>query len=173
MTGLAPLTMNNASADAADMLKTVNKQLGWTPNIFKLMANSPASLKFYMSANQTLAGGSLSAKQRELIAICIARYNRCRYCESAHTAIGKQTGLSDYDIQNALNGTSGDRQNHALIDFSRKILETQGDVSEQDINDVRDAGLSDEQMVEVVANVALNIFTNYFNKAFKTDNDFE
>jgi hypothetical protein len=59
-----------------------------------------------------------------------------------------------------------------VIRFARKVVDQRGQVSDADIAGVRAAGLNDGAIAEVVANVALNIFTNYFNHVAETDIDF-
>ena len=65
-----------------------------------------------------------------------------------------------------------DPRTDALIRFARKVVDARGSVSDGDLKDVREAGFDDAAIVEVVANVALHVFTNYFNRLADTDLDF-
>ena len=115
----------------------MHKKLGALPNIFTTFALSPAALNGYVQLGECLAGGRLTARQREQVALAVAQENACQYCLSAHAAIGQGAGLSDADLAA-----------------------------------VRQGGFDDDLVVEIIANVALNVMTNYLNKVAGTEIDF-
>jgi uncharacterized peroxidase-related enzyme len=153
-------------------LDAVKAGLGGTPNMFRLLAASPAALEAYLSYKRTLSHGALPAKIREQIALVAAETNGCDYCASAHTALGKNAGLSQDDITRALQGIATDPKADAAVRFAKLLLEKRGDISDSDLNRVKEAGLSEAEIAEIVAHVAINVFTNYFNIAFETEIDF-
>lgn len=157
---------------AKELLDTVKGKLGLVPNITRAMANSPAVLEGYLGLSGALGKGSLSAKNREQIALAVGQANQCDYCLAAHSAVGKMVGLTPDQILDSRRGTAVDPKADAVIRFARKIVDERGHVSDADVADVRAAGLDDGAIAEVVANVALNIFTNYFNHVAETDIDF-
>ena len=161
-----------ATGTAKGLLDAVNAKLGLVPNITRAMANSPAVLEGYLSLSGALGKGSLSAKNREQIALAVGQANRCEYCLAAHSAIGKMVGLTPDQILDSRRGTAIDPKSDAVIRFARKVVDQRGQVSDTDVAEVRAAGLDDGGIAEVVANVALNIFTNYFNHVAETDIDF-
>jgi uncharacterized peroxidase-related enzyme len=140
-------------------------------NIFKGIANSPAALNAYLQLSGALADGLLDAKEREIIALAIGELNQCNYCLAAHTAIGKMSGLKDEQMLAARRG-EGDAKHAALAKFAQTLAEKHGDVSDDDISAVKAAGYGDGHLAEIVANYALNIYTNYFNHLNQTDVDF-
>lgn len=81
-------------------------------------------------------------------------------------------GLTPDQILDSRRGTAIDPKADAVIRFARKLVDERGRVSDADVAEVRAAGLNDGAIAEVVANVALNIFTNYFNHVAETDIDF-
>jgi len=141
-------------------------------NIFRGMANSPAVLNAYLQFSGALKEGRLSGKAREAIALAVGQANRCEYCLAAHTIIGKGEGLDETAIKAARLGKSADSKIQAVITLARKLVDNKGHVTDSDIAGAKQAGLNDGEVAEVVANVALNIFTNYFNLANQTDVDF-
>ena len=141
-------------------------------NIFRGMANSPAVLDAYLKFSGALKDGKLDAKAREAIALAVAQANRCDYCLSAHTAIGKSAGLDDAAIRDARQGRAADPKTAAAVALARKLVDGKGAVGDADVLAARAAGLDDGEIAEVVANVALNIFTNYFNHLNQTEVDF-
>lgn len=157
---------------AAAILGDVKKQLGATPNMFTTLAHSAAALGFYTGANAVLSTTKLSAQLREQIAVTVAGINGCDYCASAHTMLGKMRKVSDAELAMNLQGKSSDPATQAVLTFSRKVVETRGHVTPADMQNVRTAGFGDAEIVEIIALVGLNIFTNYFNIATGTEVDF-
>jgi uncharacterized peroxidase-related enzyme len=162
----------NAPANVAPALEAVRKKLGLVPNITRVMANSPAVLEGYLGFSGALAGAKLSPRVREQIALFVAETNACTYCLSAHSAIGAKLGLSPNELEAARRGEAGDPRSQAALSFAARVLAMRGRVAESDVRTALDAGLSEAEVAEVVAVVALNVFTNYFNRAFAVDVDF-
>lgn len=161
-----------APARTQDLLNAVKKQMGGVPNILATMAHSAAALGGYLGFAGALAGGSLSNAQREQIAMAVAGANACDYCASVHTALGKSAGLSADEMAMNLMGRSSDDETAVLLGFVREFVRTRGQTSDLDLARLMDAGFNHEAVVEIVANIALNIFTNYFNHIAGTEIDF-
>ncbi len=172
MPRLNPIDPARAEGKAKKLLEGVHKTLGMTPNLMRTMANSPAVLDAYLSFVKALSGGSLSAQTREQIALAVAGANGCDYCASAHTAAGRGLGVEDSELALNLQGQSSDRKFAAALAFAHAILASEGWVSDEDIALVRAAGYDDGAIVEIVANVAANIFSNYFDHIAETEIDF-
>ncbi len=153
-------------------MDAVRGKLGMVPNMMRSMANSPAVLDGYLLLSGSLGKGSLSAKVREQIALAVGQINGCDYCLAAHSAIGKMVGLTGDQIRDSRLATAVDPKTDALLRFARKLVDARGRVNDKDVQDVRDAGFDDGAIAEVVANVALSVFTNYFNLVAGTDIDF-
>ncbi|GLZ78423.1 alkyl hydroperoxide reductase AhpD [Actinorhabdospora filicis] len=172
MSRLPQIQPENATGKAADLLAGVQKALGVTPNMTKAMVNSPAVLKAYLDFSGALATGSLSADVRERLALLTAEENACDYCLSAHTYIGTNlAGLDETEAHAARHGKSADAKAQAALTLAEAVLATKGEVTDADLDAARAAGLTDGDVAEVVAHVALNVFTNYFNRLAGTDID--
>ncbi|MDH6230265.1 putative peroxidase-related enzyme [Mesorhizobium soli] len=154
------------------ILDAVHKQLGVVPNMFRLIATSPAALQGFTGNNAALAR-TLDVKTRERIALAVAQVNGCDYCLSAHSYLGLNLAKVTPD-EIALNrkGESGDAKADAAVRFAAKAVRERGHVSDGDIKAVRDAGFSDAQIVEIIAVTAENVFTNLLNVIAQTDIDF-
>ena len=166
------LSPENADRPAAELFSEIEKKLGMVPNMMRALGNSQAALSAYLQFSGNLAGGSLSNKQRELIALAVGEANRCDYCLAAHSALGKMAGLSADQIRDARQGSAIDSKSDALIRFARQLVSERGHVSDEILQELRDRGFDDGDITEIVANVALNLFTNYFNHVAQTDIDF-
>lgn len=168
-----PATVADAPAPAQPLLNAVNTQLGVVPNLFRLVANSPAALEGYLGMSGALAKGSLPAPTRERIALAIAQVNGCDYCLSAHTYLG--TNLARLDPAEILanrRGASNDPKANAAVHFAAKVAVSRGHISDDDIRAVKLAGYDDAQIIEIVQHVALNTWTNYINNVASTEIDF-
>jgi uncharacterized peroxidase-related enzyme len=141
-------------------------------NFLHLLANSPAALSAYAACVGALAQGQLTPRQRELLALTVAEINGARYCLSAHYALARKLGLNDNEIRAARRATSTDRQTHAMLRFAQSVALQRGEISDADFQTLRLAGFTDSLVAEIVSNIALNIFTNYFNSVARTDVDF-
>ncbi len=155
-----------------ELLDGVQSKLGMVPNLMRTLANSPAGLEGYLSFSAVLARGTLSAKVREQIAVAVAEVNACGYCLSAHTALGKMVRLDSQSILDARHADAADPKTRATLRLAQAIAIQRGDISDADFNAAKRAGLTDADIVEVVANVAVNVLTNYINKVAVTEIDF-
>ena len=161
-----------ASDRARSLLDAVKSKLGIVPNMTRAMANSPAVLDGYLQFSGALSKGSLPARLREQLSLAVAQANGCEYCLAAHSTIGKMVGLTTEQIRDSRLGTAVDPRADALIRFALEVIQTRGRVSDTALAEVREAGFDDGVLAEVVAHVALDVFTNYFNNVAQTDVDF-
>ena len=169
MSSIPPLNPDSLEGARRDLLEKVESTFGRVPNIFKVFAHSPAVLKFYLGQVQNLSTGVLDKKLREQIAIVCASTNKCDYCASAHTALGQLAGLSEEELKLNLDGKASDPKSDAALTFVMEIIFNHGVI---DLERIREAGYTDEEISEIIAHTCMNIFTNYFNHIAKTPIDF-
>ncbi|PWJ87228.1 putative peroxidase-related enzyme [Mesorhizobium loti] len=168
-----PSSIAAAPAAAQPMLQAVEKQLGVVPNLFRMVANSPAALEGYLGMSGALAKGRLPAPTRERIALAVAEINGCSYCLSAHSYLGKNLAkLDDAEMIANRHGGSTDPKAAAAVRFAAKVAQSRGHVGDEDLAAVRLAGYDDGQIIEIVQHVALNVWTNYINEVARTEIDF-
>jgi len=172
MSRLPAIQTESATGKAIELLEAVQAKLKITPNMTRVMANSAAVLQAYLSFSGALAAGSLDPKLREQIALEVGEQNTCQYCVSAHTAIGKLVGLTDPEIDAARDARSNSPKTAAALVFARQIVAKHGSISDDDFYAVRRAGFNDGEIAEIIAHVALNLFTNYFNNTAQVEVDF-
>lgn len=172
MPRISALEIENADPKAQTLLNTAKKKMGMVPNLFKSLAHSPTALESYLTMSSTLGEGTLSPKTREQIAVATAGFNHCEYCASAHTTIGKSLKIEGEELALNLKGESNDPQTRTLLSFVGAVLESRGEVSNAQLQAIRDAGYTEGQIAEIVANIALNTLTNYFNNIARTEIDF-
>ncbi|MEV0463310.1 carboxymuconolactone decarboxylase family protein [Nocardia tengchongensis] len=153
----------------APLLDEVRKRMGRVPNMTKVMANAPVVLEGYLGLAGALKKGALPAPTSERIALTVGAANDCGYCVAAHTFTGKRVAkLSGEEIEAAKQGTSADPKEAAAVAFARELTESRG---KADPAAALAAGWTQEQVLEIVALVALQTLTNYVNKVGETEND--
>ena len=142
------------------------------PDFLKILANSPAAALAYARAEEALAGGRLSERQREQIALAVAEINGSKCCLLAHSLRGSNAGLTAEEIGSARRATAPDGKAGQMLRFTQSIVLQRGEISDEDLSALRKAGFSEAEMIEIVANIALSVFTNYANIVSKTEVDF-
>jgi uncharacterized peroxidase-related enzyme len=169
---LEPLNPADAQGKVKTLLDAVKAQFGAYPTMFRVAAQSPVGLETMLSMFGTLGGGTLGATLQEQLAIAVSQFNECDWCLSAHTAIGRKHGLTPAELEAARDGTAPDPKASAALSLAVSILGERGHITDSDIAQAKAAGFTDGQIVEIIANVALTVFTNYLNNVAKTYNDF-
>lgn len=173
MSRIPTLEAENAPEASKALLEGVRRQLGSAPNMFRLLANSPDVLSGHLALSGALSGGKLDAATREKIALAVAEINGCDYCLSAHSYIGKAFKLlDDAEIEAARQGKSGDAKAEAALSLAIELVKNRGKVGDAQISAAKLAGHSDAEILEIIAHVAVNTFTNYVNSALDTEIDF-
>ncbi|MBG0830082.1 peroxidase-related enzyme [Planomonospora sp. ID67723] len=159
-----------ATGAAAEQLAATQQTMGLTPNMARALANSPAALKGFLGLFGALKQGTLPPALQERLALAIAEANGCSYCLSAHTMVARNVvKLPQAEIEAARHGRSAEPKDQAALSLALAITRNRGPVEKEVFDAARQAGLSDEEIVEVIANVARNIFTNYVNEALEVD----
>ena len=173
MPNITPVDTNQPG-DAAVVIDAVKSKLGSVPNIMASMAQSPAVLEAYLAFGSALDTARLSASVREQIALTVAGVNECDYCASAHTFIAKNLGIDAFEAGKNLAGRATDPKTDAILSFTIDVVRERASFPDTAgrLNQLRNAGVSDAEIVEIIATIAINIFTNYFNHIVDTDVDF-
>jgi uncharacterized peroxidase-related enzyme len=161
-----------AGSDTRAVLDDVHAAFGVTPQMFRATANSPAALKAMWGFFGALGAGTLAPKLSEQVAVAVADRNACHYCLAAHTALGRKAGASADEMAAAQMGESSDPRTAAALRFALQLVDSRGQVDATQVQALRDAGFDDAQVVELIAHVALNLFTNYLNIALDVPVDF-
>lgn len=172
MSRITTITNETANHEQKALLDAIQDQLGMVPNFLRVFANSPAALRAFLGLHGIANEGALDAQTRERIALALAQQNACEYCLSAHTAIGHKAGLSGDEISANRAGSSQDAKAAAAVKLARAIAEHNGEVTTAELLEVRAAGYSDAEIVEIITHVGMNILTNMIGKASQLDIDF-
>jgi uncharacterized peroxidase-related enzyme len=171
MSRLTPIIDHQCVQELAGIARKLHLAAGGVPNFLRLMAQSPAALRAYAQAEVALSKGLLAQPQREEISLAVAEINGSDYCLELHTQAGKKSGLTDEDVRLARQASATEGKTKAMLCFVQAVVLQRGEVNDVDYLAIRAAGFSEAEIIEILANVGLNIFLNYFNILARTDPD--
>lgn len=172
MSRVTPIDPRTATGETRKLLDAAQAQLGAVPNFLRVLAHSPKALGAFLGMHGSLGGAGLDRATQERIALAVAEGNGCQYCVSAHTAIGRKAGLSHEEMLLNRQGTSADQKAAAAVAFARSLNEHRGELTTAEFEAARAAGLTDSDIVEIIAAVAINFFTNVLGKSARVEIDF-
>lgn len=172
MSRINVVTLKSANAEQKVLLEAIQSQLGMIPNFLKVFANSPAALRAFLGLHGIAGEGSLDEATRERIALTLAQQNACEYCLSAHTAIGRKAGLNGDEIDANRAGSSQDAKAAVAVKFARTLIDRKGDASTAELLELRSAGYSESDIVEIITHAGMNFLTNMLGKASRVEIDF-
>jgi uncharacterized peroxidase-related enzyme len=169
---IQPVDPDQATGAIRQLFADIRTKFALVPNLFRVFATAPAALEGLVGLGSALARGSLDEKIREQLALTIAESNLCAYCLSGHAAMAAKIGLSRVEIDDAIRACAADARTDAILKLARSIVVQRGELTDADLARARSVGLSDGEIVETVANVALNIFENYMSHVARVPIDF-
>jgi uncharacterized peroxidase-related enzyme len=172
MNRIRQLNPGTARGKAKDLFRVVKRKLGFVPNNFRVLANSPAVLRGFLSLEEALEGATLSQRLREQISLTVSEIHSCAYCLSAHSFMGRYAGLNAEEITDTRLAAGSDEKSDAVLSLARTIVLERGQLEEKTLRAAREANLSDGEIVEIVATVVLTTLTNYINEIADTEIDF-
>ena len=161
----------DVSANNQVLFDNIKKGLGMVPNLYAIMAYSENGLGNYL----TLQSGktSLSKKEKEVVNLVVSQENDCRYCQSAHTVLGKMNGFTDEQVLEIRGGTAAfDSKLDALARFTKEVVAKRGRVSEETVNSFLAAGYNNGSIVDVTIAVADKVVMNYLHNLTQIPIDF-
>jgi len=172
MSRITLIDPTHATGSVEQNLAEIKSAFGMVPNMFRAVANSPSALQSMWGSFGALGGGRLGAKLGEQIAVAVADRNNCNYCLAAHTGLGRKAGATGAEMAEAQAGRSSDPRTQAALAFALKVVGNRAEIDTSDIETLRAAGFDEEEVVEIIAHIALNLFTNYVNVALDVPVDF-
>jgi uncharacterized peroxidase-related enzyme len=174
MTRIATPPIDSAKGLTAEVYAQIKKAAGSVPNTFAVIgAHGPAALRAVLQAEGVLGNGTLSKQDQETVKLLVSQIAGCDYCVAAHTALGKMTGLSsDVLAKVRAEQPTADAKRDALVRFVSILQRTSGTLPEEELNAIKAAGYTNEQIVEICLAIALTTFTNAFNRLNDTKLDF-
>ena len=147
------------------LLKAAMASAGQLPNFLGVLAGSPAALRAYARFRAELRHGTLPLPTLERISLAIAEHYRSQPGITIHSRTARQAGLGLDEVALARDWDSRDEREAALLRYLRALVEHRGHAPMHLHEEAREAGWTDEQLLEAVAVVALESFTAMVNVA--------
>lgn len=172
MSRLSLSTEQSAPDAARPVLSQLKQALGMVPNVYAAIASSPAALVSLRAWSDALSKGNLSKREIELISLHVSELNGCGYCVSAHSALGARLAVSPSELVAARAGTGATPRENALLALARRVVRTGGARAGGELARLREVGVSDAEIIDVLALVALNSFRNAVSVIGELEIDF-
>jgi len=151
--------------DLRSVILDVQERTGFVPNVFLALAHRPDELRAFLALHDTLMDKSegLSKAEREMIVVATSGANDCLYCVVAHGAIlrirAKDPLIADQLAVNHRKAPLTERQ-RLMIDFALQVATDSASIDDEDLERLREAGFSNEEIWDIGAIAALFAYSN-------------
>ena len=164
-------TRAEVSANNQGIFDNLQKGLGLVPNLYAYFSKSETALGDYLAFQNRKS--TLRAKEREVINLVTSQINGCRYCQSAHTVLGKMNGFTDEQVLEIRKGSAPfDSKLDALVKFAASTVENRGRATEESKEAFFEAGYTEANLVDVVIVIGDKIISNYIHNLTDFEIDF-
>jgi AhpD family alkylhydroperoxidase len=163
-------TRDQVSPASQTAFDNLNKSIGMVPNLYAAIAYSENGLARYFA----FQGGktSLNNKEKEAVNLVVSEVNGCRYCQSAHTLIGKMNGFTEADTLDLRAGISKNPKLNALVGLTKEVTEKKGRISDSTLEGFYAEGYNDGNLVDVILLISDKIAMNYLHNLTNVEIDF-
>lgn len=167
-------TINDAEPEAKALLEGAKKKMGFVPNMYNAMANSPGLLGTYMQGYTDFREKSgFSSMEQEVIFLAISQANGCEYCMAAHSFLAEAASGVPGDVTAAIRDGKQvpEMQLSALSVFARLMVTKRGLPSQSDVEAFLSVGYKEKDILEIIHAIAIKTISNYTNHIFHTEVD--
>jgi uncharacterized peroxidase-related enzyme len=159
-------TVQDTAEPVTSILRDTEKALGFVPNLFGVLAESPAALTAFATLNAQFTKSSFNPTERELIELTVSAENQCGYCVAGHSAFAAMQGVDEGIVRALRDGKPIlDRRLETLRRFTLALVRKRGMVSETEIEQFLDAGYTQRQVLEVILGICVKVMSNLTNNA--------
>jgi len=172
MITFTPHTLETVAPDGREILEQAESNYGFIPNLIGNMVEAPATAKAYMALGGLVGETSFSVAEQQVVMLAVSRYNECTYCVGAHSAISLMQKIPADVVESIRNDEPiADSKLEALRQFTTKVVDQRGVLSEADTDEFIAAGYNKQHILEVVLGVAMKTISNYTNHIADTELD--
>ena len=171
MTNFTVPSKATVNADNQTIFDNLHSALGFVPNLYAVMAYSDTGLGNYLQFQNSKT--SLTKKEKEAVNLVVSQVNGCRYCQSAHTVLGKMNGFTDDQVLELRGGSAEfNPKLNALVQLTEAITTTKGRPDQAILQQFFDAGYTQGTLVDVVLAIADKVVMNYLHNITQVPIDF-
>lgn len=155
-------TLESAPEKSRPALEGLKKNLGLVPNLAATMAESPTLVNGFIGAFGNFHGGSFTGGEKQVLLLTNAVTNTCPWAVAFHSTAALREGVAAADVQAIRERRApGDARAAALSAFTRALIEKRGHVDARDLEAFTAAGFAADQVLEVIAGLAVSVMANY------------
>lgn len=173
-TNLKPIEIDQSDNAIKSIYENVQNSMGFIPNLFKNLGNTPELLKAYLLLSELSKDSQMfSGLESEIISLAISKFNNCSYCIASHNfAATKMYGVSEETINNLTNQIPiSDSNLQALYNVTSKIMENRGYIETSSVEDFLQAGYTEKHLFYIILVIAMNTISNFSNHLLQTEID--
>lgn len=165
-------TKNTAPKFSQAVLQAAEKRFGFIPNLYGVLAESPAALQAYAAINDALKQSALSAIEQQVVALTVSAHNGCSYCVGVHSALAQMAKMPESTLAELRERqTLSDSKLNALRAFVLSVIDNRGWVPDKDLEAFMCAGYGRRHVLDVLTIIALKTLSNYVNHIANTPLD--
>jgi uncharacterized peroxidase-related enzyme len=155
-------TRNQVSENNQAIFDNLHKMIGFVPNLYAYYAHSDTALADYLALQNRKS--SITNKEREIVNLVTSQINACRYCQSAHSILGKFSGLTEEQILEVRKGSASfDPKLNALVQFTTSVVENRGRATLETKEAFFAAGYSQANLIDVLMVIGDKTISNYLH----------
>jgi len=164
-------TREQVSENNQAIFDNLQKGLGFVPNLYAAYAFSDTALGDYLQLQNRKS--TLKAKEREVINLVVSQVNGCRYCQSAHTALGKMNGFTEEQILEIRSGAASfDSKLDALAKFVQNITINRSKPDQEVVDALFEAGYTEANLVDIIVVIGDKFISNFIHGVTNVPIDF-
>ncbi|MDF0672945.1 MAG: carboxymuconolactone decarboxylase family protein [Nitrospira sp.] len=165
-------TKDTAPAASRAMLEATAKKYGFVPNLYGVLAGSPAAVQAYAGINKALEQSALTPVEQQVVTLTVSAANNCAYCMGAHSTVAQMVHMPEPILAELRDQRDlSDAKLNALRLLVVSVLYHRGWVPEEDLNQFTAAGYAQQHLLDVLTIVALKTLSNYTNHIAHTPLD--
>ena len=171
---LSTKTIENADPKAREVLEQTKAKMGMVPNMYGVMANSPAMLQSYAQGYALFRENSgFTPAEQEVVFLTISRENECHYCMAAHSFVADNLSMVPAEVTDSIRNDDqiADSKMAELREFTRIMVISRGHPSQNDVAAFVQAGYSENHILDIVLAILVKTISNYSNHVFDTPVD--
>ena len=164
-------TRDQVSENNQAIFDNLKKGLGFVPNLYAYYAKNDTALADYLALQNRKS--TLKAKEREVINLVVSQINGCRYCQSAHTVLGKMNGFTEEQVLEIRGGSASfDAKLDALVKLAASVVENRGNAPAEIVDNFLLAGYTEANLIDVIIVVGDKTISNYIHNLTQFPIDF-
>ena len=166
--------IEDADPQAREVLEQTQAKMGMVPNMYGVMANSPAMLQSYAQGYALFRENSgFTPAEQEVVFLTISRENECHYCMAAHSFVADNISKVPMEVTDAIRNDDAiaDRKIAGLRHFTRTMVVSRGHPNQDDVSAFVQVGYSESHILDIILAISVKTISNYANHVFDTPVD--